>query len=96
MEKEVGDEGLVVYNNKEGLVQIKKLQCGTYNKKQVITRNALFRHFDVKVSSSKSNDYASEDELGIGSRNRCSTSSGKQTKKYIKRISTFPYILIFF
>jgi len=92
MEREVGDEGLVVYNNVEGLVQIKKLQCGTYNKKQVITRNALCRHFDVKVSSSKSRDYASEDELGIGSKNICST-SGKHNKKYINTLDKYGIIL---
>ena len=92
MEKEVGDEGLVAYNNREGLVQIKKIQCGTYNKKQIITRNALCRHFDVKVSSSKSRDYASEDELGIGSKNRCST-SGNHTKKYINTLDKYGIIL---
>ena len=92
MEKEVGDEELVAYNNREGLVQIKKIQCGTYNKKQIITRNALCRHFDVKVSSSKSRDYASEDELGIGSKNRCST-SGNHTKKYINTLDKYGIIL---
>ena len=92
MEKEEGDEGLVAYNNRECFVQIKKLQCGTYNKKQIITRNALCRHFDVKVSSSKSRDYASEDELGIGSKNRCST-SGNHTKKYINTIDKYGIIL---
>ena len=92
MEKEVDDEGLVAYNNREGLVQIKKIQCGTYNKKQIITRNALCRHFDVKVSSSKSRDYASEDELGIGNKNRCST-SGNHTKKYINTLDKYGIIL---
>ena len=92
MEKDVGDEELVAYNNREGLVQIKKIQCGTYNKKQIITRNALCRHFDVKVSSSKSRDYASEDELGIGSKNRCST-SGNHTKKYINTLDKYGIIL---
>ena len=92
MEKEVDDEGLVAYNNREGLVQIKKIQCGTYNKKQIITRNALCRHFDVKVSSSKSRDYASEDELGIGSKNRCGT-SGNHTKKYLNTLDKYGIIL---
>ena len=92
MEKDVGDEELVAYNNRKGLVQIKKIQCGTYNKKQIITRNALCRHFDVKVSSSKSRDYASEDELGIGSKNRCST-SGNHTKKYINTLDKYGIIL---
>ena len=92
MEKEVDDEGLVAYNNREGLVQIKKIQCGTYNKKQIITRNALCRHFDVKVSSSKSRDYASEDELGIGSKNRCST-SGNHAKKYLNTLDKYGIIL---
>ena len=74
------------------MVQIKKIQCGTYNKKQIITRNALCRHFDVKVSSSKSRDYASEDELGIGSKNRCSTSVN-HTKKYINTLDKYGIIL---